>query len=89
MASTHDIDVADEDVAHMRAAALAEDKEPRAEMTGERTKLALTGLWLTLAVVVLLIMGVYLAISMRAHTSALTPGQPQAPAAAAVVNGKP
>jgi hypothetical protein len=83
------MEVADRDVAPTRAAALSEDKEPRAEMTGERTKLALTGLWLTMAVVVLVIVGVYLAISMRAHTSALTPGQPQAPAAAAVLNGKP
>jgi hypothetical protein len=76
------------DVAHRREAELAQDKQPRLEMTGERTRLALAGLWLTLGLLAAVIVVVYLAIALRAHTPTLAPGQPQAPAAAAVLSGK-
>jgi hypothetical protein len=84
MASTHDIEMA-----RKRQPGLEEDKQPRLAMTGERARLALAGLWLTLGLLAAVIVVVYLVIALRAHTPTLTPGQPQAPAAAAVLSGKP
>lgn len=82
MASTRDIEMA-----RKRRPDLEKDKQPRLEMTGERTRLALAGLWLTLGVLAVVIAGVYLAIWSHSRTPTLTPGQPQATAAAAFLSG--
>jgi len=47
----------------------------------ERTRLTLTALWIVLSLLAVVIVGAFLIISHHGHTTALTPGQPQKPAA--------
>jgi len=48
----------------------------------ERARLTLTALWMVLAVLAVVIVGIFLIMSHQGHATALTPGQPQKPAAA-------
>jgi hypothetical protein len=72
MAHTHDSDLDMTD---------AREPTPPSEER-ENRRLAFTSLWLVLAVLVVVIVGTFLIVSHRAgHATALTPGQPQKPAA--------
>jgi hypothetical protein len=73
MAHTHDSDLDMTD---------AREPTPPSEER-ENRRLAFTSLWLVLAVLAVVIVGTFLIVSHRAgHATALTPGQPQKPAAA-------
>jgi hypothetical protein len=47
----------------------------------ENRKLAFASFWMVAVLLVVILGGVYLVISHHGHTAALTPGQPQRPAA--------
>ena len=47
----------------------------------ERARLTLTALWMVIVLLVVILGTVFLVISHHGHTAALTPGQPQKPAA--------
>lgn len=54
----------------------------------ENRRLALTTVWLVLGLLAMVIVGTYLVMSHRAaHTTALTPGQPQKPPVVALISG--
>jgi hypothetical protein len=78
MANTHNSDL---DMTHAR-----EPVQDASSEGGDR-RLALTGLWMVLGVLTVVILGSFLLISHRAHTAALSPGQPQRPAAEVILNG--
>ena len=78
MANTHNSDL---DMTDAREPV----QDPSSE--GEHRRLALTGLWMVLGVLTVVILGSFLLISHRAHTPALSPGQPQRPAAEVILNG--
>jgi hypothetical protein len=59
------------------AAKPVEDSNP----VVERTRLTFTALWIVLGLLAVVIVGTFLIISHHGHTTALTPGQPQKPAA--------
>jgi hypothetical protein len=48
----------------------------------ENRRLALTTVWLVMALLAAIIVGTFLVVSHQGHATALTPGQPQKPAAA-------
>jgi nitrate reductase gamma subunit len=58
----------------------AREPAPPSE-TKENRRLVFTGFWLVLGLLVVVLALVFLAISHHTHTTALTPGQPQKPAA--------
>ncbi|HZC16316.1 MAG TPA: hypothetical protein VE309_06110 [Caulobacteraceae bacterium] len=61
--------------------------EREVEAEQEQTRLAFAGLWTVLGVLAVVIIGTFLIISRHAHTPALSPGQPQKPAVAALITG--
>jgi hypothetical protein len=55
----------------------------------ERTRLTLTAVWIVLAILAAVAIGTFLIISHHTPATALTPGQPQKPAAAVLGHGAP
>jgi type VI protein secretion system component VasF len=66
---------------------IAREPAPPSEAK-ENRKLALTGFWMVLAALTVVLLVGYLFISHRAHTPQISPGQPQKPAAVALLGGE-